>query len=80
MEDAKKEKRTKKERKLMKGTPVETDAAVKINKGGLRQQLLDDFHRSLKKSSQKTLRLFHSYTRADDDYSINPFSRGSDPP
>jgi hypothetical protein len=31
--------------------------------GGLRQLLLDDFHRCLEKSLAKTLGLFHSYTR-----------------
>jgi hypothetical protein len=61
---AKKEKRSKKERKLRKGKPVETAAAVEIDKGGLRQLLLDDFHRFLKKSTHKTLRLFHSCPQA----------------
>jgi hypothetical protein len=40
---------------------VETDTTMKIEQGGLRQHLLDDFHRGLKKSAQRTLRLFHSY-------------------
>jgi hypothetical protein len=31
--------------------------------GGLRQLLLDDFHRCLEKSLVKTLGLFHSYTQ-----------------
>jgi hypothetical protein len=31
--------------------------------GGLRQLLLDDFHRCLEKSLAKTLGLFHSYTQ-----------------
>jgi len=56
----KKEKRTKKERK-----PVETAAAVEIDKGGLRRLLLDDFHSRLKKPPHKTLRLFHSSNRPD---------------
>jgi hypothetical protein len=42
---------------------VETDAAVEINKGGLRRLLVDDFHRCLKKPAQELLRLFHSYTQ-----------------
>src|SRR5438034_6195924 len=37
---------------------------MKIEQGGLRQHLFDDFHRGLKKSAQKTLRLFHSYAQA----------------
>src|SRR4029077_611977 len=45
----KKEKRSKKERKLRKGKLVETVAAVEIDKGSLRRLLLDDFHRCLKK-------------------------------
>jgi hypothetical protein len=59
----KKEKRSKKERKQR---PVETATAVEIGKGGLRQLLLDDFHRCLEKPAHKTLRLFHSYHRPDD--------------
>ena len=43
---------------------METAAAEEIDRGGLRQLLLDDFHRCLKKSTHKTLRLFHSYTQA----------------
>src|SRR5262245_25771095 len=43
---------------------VETAAAMEIKKGGLRQFLLDDFHRCLEKLSQKTLWLFHSYHSA----------------
>jgi hypothetical protein len=51
---------------------VETAAAVEIEQGRLRRYPLDDFHRCLKKSSQKTLRLFHSYHRPDgDDYDNN---------
>src|SRR5262249_21748721 len=42
----KKEKRTKKERK-----PVESAAAVEIDKGGLRRLLLDDFHKPLENAS-----------------------------
>ena len=57
----KKEKRNKKERKLRKGKLVETATAVEIDKGSLRRLFLDDFHRCLKKSTHKTLRLFHSY-------------------
>jgi hypothetical protein len=59
----KKEKRSKKERKLWKGKPMETAAAVEIEEGCLRRLLIDDFHRCLKKSTHKTLRLFHSYHR-----------------
>jgi len=44
---------------------VETAAAVEIEKGCLRRFSLEDFHRCLKKSSQKPLRLFHSYHRPD---------------
>jgi hypothetical protein len=57
----KKEKRTKKERK-----PVETAAAVEIDKGGLRRFLLMISTSCLKKPSQKPLRLFHSSNRLDD--------------
>jgi hypothetical protein len=45
---------------------VETAAAVEIKQGCLRRFFLDDFHRCLKKSPHKTLRLFHSYHRPDD--------------
>ena len=44
---------------------METAAAVEIEKGCLRRFSLEDFHRCLKKSSQKPLRLFHSYHRPD---------------
>ena len=54
-----------KKQKERKGRPVETAAAVEIDQGSLRQYSLDDFHRCLKKSPQKTLRLFHSYHRPD---------------
>ena len=50
--------------KVRKGRPVETAAAVEIDSGGLRQLFLDDFHRCLKKPTQKPLRLFHSYAQA----------------
>jgi hypothetical protein len=53
-----------KEPKRKKGRPVETAAAVEIDKGSLRRFFLDDFHRCLKKPAQKPLRLFHSYTQA----------------
>ena len=43
---------------------METAAAVEIDKGGLRQLLVDDFHRCLKKPTQEPLRLFHSYAQA----------------
>jgi hypothetical protein len=56
----KKEKRTKKERK-----PVESAAAVEIDKGGLRRLLFDDFHKPLEKLPHKTLQLFHSSNRPD---------------
>jgi hypothetical protein len=52
------------EMKKQKGRPVETAAAVEIDSGGLRQLFLDDFHRCLKKPTQKLLRLFHSYAQA----------------
>jgi hypothetical protein len=58
-----KEKRTKKE----KGKPVETGAAMEIDKGSLRQFSLDDFHRCLEKPSPKPLRLSHSYHRPGGD-------------
>ena len=48
---AKKEKRTKKERKLWNGKFVETAAAEEIVQGGLRQHFLDDFHRCLENPS-----------------------------
>jgi putative transposase len=47
---------------------VETAAAVEIKQGCLRRYFLDDFHRCLKKSPQKTLRLFHSYHRPGGGY------------
>ena len=53
-----------KTKKLRKRRPVETAAAVEIDSGGLRQLFLDDFHRCLKKPTQKRLRLFHSYAQA----------------
>jgi hypothetical protein len=45
------------------GTRVEADTPMEIDIGGLRQLLLDDFHRCLEKSLAKTLGLFHSYTQ-----------------
>ena len=57
-------KKDQKERKVRKGRPVETAAAMEIKKGGLRQLLLDDFHRCLKKPAQERLRLFHSYAQS----------------
>jgi hypothetical protein len=57
--------RKKKDQKERKQRPMETATAVEIEQGGLRQNLLDDFHRCLKKSAQTTLRLFHSYHRPD---------------
>jgi len=47
---------------------VETAAAVEIEKGGLRQFLLDDFHRRLKKPAQERRQLFHSYHRPGGDH------------
>jgi hypothetical protein len=44
--------------KKQKGRPVETAAAVEIDSGGLRQLFLDDFHRCLKKPTQKTASAF----------------------
>jgi hypothetical protein len=44
---------------------METAAAVEIDQGSLRRNLLDDFHRCLKKSAEKRRRLFHSYHRPD---------------
>ena len=58
-------KKNQKERNVRKGRPVETAAAVEIEKGGLRQHLLDDFHRCLKKPAQVRRQLFHSYHRLD---------------
>jgi hypothetical protein len=55
----KKEKRTKKERK-----PVETAAAVEINKGGLRRLLLDDFHKLLEKASAQNAPAFSQFQQA----------------
>jgi hypothetical protein len=60
--------RKKKKQKERKGRPVETAAAVEIKQGCLRRYFLDDFHRCLKKSPQKTLRLFHSYHRPGGGY------------
>ena len=61
-------KKNQKERKVWKGRPVETAAAVEIEKGGLRQFLLDDFHRRLKKPAQERRQLFHSYHRPGGDH------------
>src|SRR2546428_12056575 len=61
-------KKNQKERKVRKGRPVETAAAVEIEKGGLRQFLLDDFHRRLKKPAQERRQLFHSYHRPGGDH------------
>ena len=47
---------------------METAAAVEIEKGGLRQFLLDDFHRRLKKPAQERRQLFHSYHRPGGDH------------
>jgi len=55
----KKEKRTKKERK-----PVETAAAVEIDKGGLRRLLLDDFHKPLEKASAQNASAFSQFQQA----------------
>jgi hypothetical protein len=64
VEFGQRKKKNQKERKVRKGRPVETAAAVEIDKGGLRQLLVDDFHRCLKKPTQEPLRLFHSYAQA----------------
>jgi hypothetical protein len=61
MKVAKKEKRSKKERK---GRPVETGAAVGIIKGGLRRLSLDDFHRCLEKPTQKNAPAFPQLPQA----------------
>jgi hypothetical protein len=61
MKVAKKEKRSKKERK---GRPVETGAAVEIIKGGLRRLSLDDFHRCLEKPTQKNAPAFPQLPQA----------------
>ena len=66
IEETKKEKRSKKERKPRKGTPMETDAAMKIRKGRLRQLLIHDFHRSLK-SRRKERSDFFTVTHGLDD-------------
>ena len=54
-----------KQRKLRKGSLVETAAAVEIDKGRLRRLFLNDFQRCLKKPVQTTLRLFHRYHKPD---------------
>jgi hypothetical protein len=41
---------------------VETAAAVEIDQGGLRQHLLDDFHRRLKKAYAKNASAFFTVT------------------
>ena len=53
----KKEKEAKR-KNIRKGKPVETAAAVEIDKGGLRQLFLDDFHRCLKKTYAKNAAAF----------------------
>jgi hypothetical protein len=60
-----------KEPKRKKGSEGEACgncAAMEIDKGGLRRLHVDDFHRCLKKSTHKTLRLFHSSHRLDGGY------------
>jgi hypothetical protein len=47
-----------KTKKVRKGRPVETAAAVEIDSGGLRQPFLDDFHQCLKKPTHKTASAF----------------------
>ena len=59
-----KEPKEPKTKKVPKRWPVQTDAAVEIDCGGLRQLFLDDSHRCLKKPTQKPLRLFHRYAQA----------------
>jgi hypothetical protein len=49
----KKEKEPKR-KNVRKGKPVETAAAMEIDKGGLRRLFLDDFHNCLKKAFVKT--------------------------
>jgi len=44
---------------------METATAVEIDKGRLRQLLLDDFHKLFGKAFAKTLRLSHRYHSAD---------------
>jgi len=51
-------KKDQKERKVRKGTPVETAAAMEIKKGGLRQLLLDDFQPLLEKACARTASAF----------------------
>ena len=53
----KKEKEAKR-KNMRKGKPVETAAAVEIDKGGLRRLFLGDFHRCLKKACAKTAPAF----------------------
>jgi hypothetical protein len=77
----KKEKRSKKERKLRKGKLVETAAAVEIDKGSLRRLFLDDFHRCLKKSLRTKRSDFFTVTTSSAVAITNPFYfllRGSD--
>ena len=49
---------------LEKGRPVETAAAVEIGSGGLRQLLLDDFHKLLEKAFAKTAPAFSQFQQA----------------
>jgi hypothetical protein len=46
---------------------VETAAAVEINEGSLRQSLLDDFPRCLKKAEAKDASAFFTVTHRPDD-------------
>jgi len=51
-------KKNQKERKARKERPVETAAAMEIDKGGLRRLLLDDFHKLLEKAYARTASAF----------------------
>lgn len=60
----KKEKSSKKERKIRKGKPVETATAMEIQIGGLRQHSLDGFPQLLEKAYAKNAPAFSQLPQA----------------
>jgi hypothetical protein len=63
----KKEKGAKRKKRFRKGKPVETAAVEEIDRRWPSATSIDDFHSCLKKPTPRTLRLFHSHHRLDDD-------------
>jgi hypothetical protein len=59
-------KKKQKERSVGRGEACGNCAAVEIDQGGLRQLLLDDFHRCLKKACAKTAPAFFTVPHRPD--------------